>query len=149
MPLRRHFLGCHFEFLPSHAAFCRSGSDEVVTIFPAPIRNAYPSNPSLCFDSRSVDNPVDNPVDNLWIRVWIRVWITRLEKSLWLSGRLIHRLSTGKCQLSTILSAGNVCAQRPFRPLIHSFHRTRYLNHCPSAIFSDNVQQHTGASKGR
>ena len=72
--------------------------------------------------SQSVDKSVDNPVDKLWINLWI----TQLLNSLWITALLIHRLSTGKYELSTILSTGNICAQRPPRPLIHSFHRAYY-----------------------
>ena len=65
---------------------------------------------------------MDNPVDNLWITLWI----TLLPDSLWITVLLIHRLSTGKAELSTILSTGKSMYQCVSRTLFHSFHRTYY-----------------------
>lgn len=76
----------------------------------------------MCRNSLSVDKSVDNPVDKLWITLWI----TQSRNSLWITPRLIHSLSTGKAELSTILSTGWSCSQRSSKPLIHSFHRPYY-----------------------
>jgi len=69
-----------------------------------------------------VDKSVDNPVDNLWITLWI----TAFSIALWITPRLIHRLSTGKAQLSTILSTGKKLFQTASKVLFHSFHRPYY-----------------------
>ena len=76
----------------------------------------------MCRNSLSVDKSVDNPVDKLWITLWI----TQLGNSLWITPRLIHSLSTGKAELSTILSTGWMRARGHCKPLIHSFHRPYY-----------------------
>ncbi|AFZ67443.1 hypothetical protein Deipe_1940 [Deinococcus peraridilitoris DSM 19664] len=78
--------------------------------------------PRLCSPSLTVDNPVDNPVDKLWITLWI----TLNFFCLWITGQFVHRLSTGKAELSTILSTSwNTCQTTPNR-VIHSFHSSYY-----------------------
>ncbi|MGI8748820.1 MAG: hypothetical protein ACR2J4_10805, partial [Deinococcus sp.] len=76
----------------------------------------------MCGNSLAVDKSVDNPVDKLWITLWI----TQPRNSLWITPRLIHSLSTGKAELSTILSTGWMPSRRDCKPLIHSFHRPYY-----------------------
>lgn len=83
----------------------------------------------MCQVSRSVDKPVDNlwiSAQNLWKRVWIKPPLIHTQRGLWITPQVIHRLSTGKPELSTILSTGQIRAQRTRNPLFHSFHSPYY-----------------------
>lgn len=84
---------------------------------------------TVCQVSRSVDKPVDNlwiSTKNLWISLWIKPPLIHKLRGLWITPPVIHRLSTGKADLSTILSTGQIRTQRTRNPFFHSFHRPYY-----------------------
>lgn len=65
---------------------------------------------------------MDNPVDKLWITLWITLCIY----TLWITGQVIHKLSTGKGQLSTMLSTSQMASGTRSNAVIHSFHNPYY-----------------------